>query len=582
MDFNYKQKYLKYKNKYLKLQSQLIGGANCPQTGFHQHISECEQDTLLMLVLYSDDFSERIQTIFDSITVDVDVDEFITECVAYAHKNSNEIFIPLQIQTDADKALFYEQGRLYIKNIYDRYNNEKKAFIPDDILVTSVSKGLRPVYDSSKVIEDIKIHDRHKLYRRDSINESLTCAYISHELTNLNIMEDMKESYSHNTHNSMEFHKLNNISLINYYLTNFIPNIPNLPDKRKRFLSNTNFHFIDVFLIRELYNSQNILDTIYGIVRNLNDLYSIIKFSRNLLGIDLMINEIEPKDLLTDDTIPSGHYVGFIKCNGQEKFYDNNSVSDVNILPDEIELDMDEPKGDTDKLKKFPDLYMQKEGPLTMDFNWRKYLLEKIEKIIDLTIPFFAGNIDVKKDINSIIDNILALYASMSDLFKPGSQKVGRDYLKTHLITNMNLYFVNELDEDHIRQQYISVNYDNIFKFYIMYENKRIFDLIIESMTDNNYTDMFFKFAELRNFKLISRLLEEVKFPLDIKLDCIDLITDDIFIQNYNKLHEDVIKVIVSYSGLPADFKTHLIDKATKMNQDLYAEFIKAEFIKKV
>ena len=47
---------LNYKNKYLKFKNELIGGANCPQVGFHQHISECLHDSFLMIVLYSDNF----------------------------------------------------------------------------------------------------------------------------------------------------------------------------------------------------------------------------------------------------------------------------------------------------------------------------------------------------------------------------------------------------------------------------------------------------------------------------------------------------------------------------------------------
>jgi hypothetical protein len=390
-------------------------------------------------------------------------------------------------------------------------------------------------------------------------------------------MEHMKESYSHNKHNASPLHELNNISLINYYLTNFIPDILNLPDKRKRFLSNKNFHFADVFLIKQLYNNQDIFMTIKDIHTNLQVLYDLIEKSRNLLGINLNISEIKSSDLLTNDELPSGHFVGFIKCNGQEKFYDNNTVSDVSVLPDEIELDMNEPKGDTDKLKKFPDLYMHKEGPLTMDFNWRKYLLEKImkcqEKLLQLLQSVFTGKINIK-DIDTIITNILAIFESMSDLFKPGSQKVGRQYLETHLITNINLYFVNEIDERNIKKQYISENLNNILKYYIIYENDRIFDLIIESITDDTYLNTFFNIAGIGNFKLIRRLLEEDKFPLKIKLECIDLIMEDIFNQKYDKLNEDIIKVIFSYSKLPADFKKYLIAKGTSMAQDLYVKFI--------
>ena len=566
----YKNKYLSLKDKYLKLKNNLVGGANCPQEGFYQHITECFNDSFLMIVLYSDGFSERIQTIFDNIPNDI----FLSDCVKYAYKNSNELFMPLQIQSDADKALFYEHGPEYIKNIFDRYHNEKKPFINDDISLTSIVKGLRPVYDSAKVVDEVELPDKHKLYRLDSVNQSLTCAYTSNELTNINIMEDLKQSYSHNIHNATSLHELNNISLINYYLTNFLPEGLHLPDKRKQFLSNINFHFIDIFLIKQLNHSTNIIMTISNIYRNLEELYNLIEKSDNLLGINISISDIKAEYLLGDDNLPSGHYVCFLKCNGQEKFYDNNRVSD--ILPDDIDFDIYEPESDIDRLKKFPKLYMKKEGPLMINFKWREYLLITIKKCQAKLIQLMQFiQMSIYRDNDVIINNILQIFESMSDLFKPGSNKIGREYLETQLIINISLYFVNELDEHHIREQFISANIANILKYYTMYENDRIFDLISESITDDMYLDIFFKVAGIRNLKLISRLLEEDKFPPDVKMECIDLIIGDIFNQPYDKSNEDVIKTVLSYSKLSADFKKYIIDKGTDMDQDDYVKYIK-------
>ncbi len=165
MDCNYKNKYLKYKNKYLALKQEqiLVGGANCPQVGFHQHIGECVQDAFLMIVLYSDNFSEHIQALFDSPSFNLE------ECMLAADRDpSNKLFLPIQI--DNLSSEIKRHSKEYIKNIFDRYTNEKLTFAEDEALLSLSSQrlGFRPVYAQPSIKPDAL----PRLQRRDSVNES--------------------------------------------------------------------------------------------------------------------------------------------------------------------------------------------------------------------------------------------------------------------------------------------------------------------------------------------------------------------------------------------------------------------------
>ena len=83
--YNYQNKYLKYKSKYLQLKNKinLRGGtkyddlvtklstksALCSHTSFRQHKGECWNDSIQMLMCFSDEIKEQVQTKLFNLTV---------------------------------------------------------------------------------------------------------------------------------------------------------------------------------------------------------------------------------------------------------------------------------------------------------------------------------------------------------------------------------------------------------------------------------------------------------------------------------------------------------------------------------
>ncbi len=537
---DYKQKYLKYKDKYLKLKNKyLIGGSNCPQVGFHQHINECWHDSFLMIILYSDNFSERLQRLFDSSNFNID------ECLRRHIELSEQIFIPIQIETSSKLQLlkFEENAKNYIKNIYERYKNEKRRFTESrlELSLSSDTENIRPVYAAPT---EIATRTLPKIARLDSINESLMCSYSSYELTNMNLLEHTKRTYSHNNHIGIYLHDLNNINLINYYLTNYMPHnifFPADDDMKKKFLYTKSFKLVEMFLIRDLQNIN--IDDFSAII---NEIYDKITFvesfikSTNLLGITLSVSS---RDLLEGIESVSNHMVAFMKCNGDEKFYDNNGVHDIDVgEPFEIPP---EPK-DTSKLVKYQDYYMKKQGDLMMKFEWKKYLLDVIAKCRS---KLFILNRSNSKDKPFIIKNIHDAFSSLSELFQPGPNKCGREYLDTHLITDMEFIFVNNI-EGNIKDEYISANIDNILRDYLFYTNDRVYDLvstILQKYPDSNlFQDVFFKLAQFENHTLLSKLIKDTKQSIELKFECIHTIINDILEQPHEQINENLIKVFMS------------------------------------
>jgi hypothetical protein len=306
---DYKNKYLKYKNKYLQLKNQLIGGtANCPQNGFHHHIDECAHDSFLMIALYSDNFSEHIQKLFDHPSFNIE------ECMAEADRNSsNHFLMPIQIEPETS-VQFHRYSKDYLQNIYERYKNEKLKYADEESLLalSSIRQRLRPIYAAPT--EPVKPRTLERIRRRDSINESLSCNYALNKITNINILEDRKKTYTHNKHARTYLHLLTNIGLINYYLTNYRPRSIYQSERdialdRKQFLSATPVNLYEIFLIDKLDTIDDV-DSLFGIMEQINmrlrDIFHLIS-EENVIGVNLdMYIKSQPEE--------SGHYVSFIKC----------------------------------------------------------------------------------------------------------------------------------------------------------------------------------------------------------------------------------------------------------------------------
>ena len=159
---DYKTKYLKYKNKYLQLKN-LNGGAKCPNIGHHQHLGECWHDSYTMIMLYSDDIGNYLQHIFD-LHQFANIDHLIKDLFSFGYENMPDYLLPFNIYKGnyRDRQMFEQTATSYIKNLYERYINEKREGIP----------------------KERELFDPKKIYRQDSTVPSLTCTLDIYQIAN--------------------------------------------------------------------------------------------------------------------------------------------------------------------------------------------------------------------------------------------------------------------------------------------------------------------------------------------------------------------------------------------------------------
>jgi hypothetical protein len=258
-----------------------------------------------------------------------------------------------------------------------------------------------------------------------------------------------------------------------------------------------------------------------------------------------------------------------MKCNGEEKFYDNNGVIDQGSGET---FEMPEQR-DTPKLVKYQDYYMKREGDLMMNFRWKKYILDAIIKCV----RNFDGLIkNMKIDGDLIKKTILQEFISLSALFQPGPKKCGRKYLETLLIAEITLIFVNKLKPDteaNDKEEYITANFDNIILHHLFYTNDRVYDLVSTVLqklyTEPNkesfevlFQNIFYKLAQFQNLKLLEKLVIDTKLPPQIRLECIQNILSDILDMPYEQYNEELIKTLLSGTTTNQEyvgFKKYLI-----------------------
>jgi hypothetical protein len=119
----YKNKYLKYKNKYLELKKIVGGGPYCPRFGLHQSEQACWHDSLLMILLYSDQIGPILQNFF-TLTL-----ESLLEMIRNHLHTNGYIQTILRNNTTLNKSNMYSYIQLclqYVNTVYSRYHNEKK------------------------------------------------------------------------------------------------------------------------------------------------------------------------------------------------------------------------------------------------------------------------------------------------------------------------------------------------------------------------------------------------------------------------------------------------------------------------
>ena len=165
---DYKKKYLKYKQKYLNLKGGKLCDI-CPLKGFNQHSGECWHDSFSMVILFTDDLSDNIQTVFNTWLQDESVID--TYFVNIFSDETRKILLPPNINELSDEIKYIIKS--YIISLYQRYKNEIKK------------------YDLDKFEAE-----KRRLVRKHSKDMSLECINYSFELKKINhIYKDI----NHNT-----------------------------------------------------------------------------------------------------------------------------------------------------------------------------------------------------------------------------------------------------------------------------------------------------------------------------------------------------------------------------------------------
>ncbi len=440
---NYKLKYLKYKKKYLELK----GGANCPKMGFFQHLTECWHDALTMILLFSDGLSEHVQKIFDETS---EYKFNLDDCMQYAIAHTPKYIRPINI-SDADNEIFMTYAKDYIRSIFERYENEKLSIIPFD----KIPPPLLPKPDftlpasvieaNKKLTQERKPIVKKSLYRRDSINQSLSCNYSIFKITKINNL--IKMAYKHKVHGGIIYHTLTSISLYNYFLLNYFPENLEFPDKTKKFIRLLPTSLLEKFNIQTLSIKPDLIDMLYdSIITSLDRLETDIN---NCIGIVLdIIPNFALDKIISHEPIQlsMAHAVAFMTCGGKEYFYDNNGVTPIDyhdfvLRPQDVELNPDEVYSDEDdELTKFNLAYRQQQKRLMVPFNWKKFLLKKIETT-KAELPKFK----ISRDMSKLRDLILGFSECFYGHNPDKRMTVGNNLLKSFFIEKFNIITIHDL-----------------------------------------------------------------------------------------------------------------------------------------
>ena len=500
---NYKEKYLKYKNKYLELK----GGANCPKMGFFQHLTECWHDALIMILLFSDGLSEHIQKILD----ETDTYKFnLDDCMKFANTHTPKYLKPINI-SESDNELFMQYAKDYIRSIFERYENEKLSIIPFDKipppLLPKPDFTLPPavIEANKKIAQAQKPIVKKSLYRRDSINQSLSCNYSIFKITKINNL--IKMAYKHKVHGGIIYHTITGISLYNYFLLNYFPENLEFPDKTKKFIRLIPTSLLEIFQIQILSIKPELLDMLFdSIITSLDRLGTDIN---NSIGIVLdIIPNFALDKIMSHEPIQlsMAHAVAFMNCGGKEYFYDNNGVIPIDyhdfvLRPQDVQLNPAEVySNEDDELTKFKLAYREQQKRLMAPFNWKKFLLKKIE-----TTKAELPKIKISRDISKLRDLILGFSECFYGHNPDKRMTVGNNLLKSFFIEKFNIItkhdLYNEDSYDFFTTPTLFVN--------SVYTNK---EAMIKLMAIDNLPQLVFSALQNNNTKLMDYITEHSKY----------------------------------------------------------------------
>ena len=558
----YEEKYLKYKKKYLELKEYLFlmngGVAACPKIGFHQHEGECWHDALATMLLFSDGISEIVQELFN-----VDNQQKLQ-----IHGNQLEQLkilpdtqIPLdllpinfEIEKIEEKKILITKVILYIRESYERFNNEKKPIpIPISKIATKTT--------------EIK---KNPLVRQPSIENSLICVKNMFAIVNHN--RNDKSAYDPKNHGGSITHLLGTLSIFSYFLLNK-PNI-----KPNYFLSSKLFSLYLIF-------SQS--KSIELVKMKLLEMQEYLKDTICVyIGTDYQFNKDnrkedykENEEKLVNEKI-QGHVQCFFKCGGIEKYYDDNGV---NVYRNK----------------------QKNEDILYIDFSWREYL--------NLIITEILGKIE-KGEVKE--DDIPKFYCKFSKMyFKPeyginydikNKSRIGQfifikktiyeqKTFERNLIDNFNIYII-EYNNPSLLLKIDRINYsdkdlNDCINYSISLQNLEIFNILLKKpnieqifdMTSNNNTVLHSVIINCINIKpneiidkeILTKLLSQtgINKTFNIKGSNLGLIPLTLLISLNSTYKLDLIKQLLAHPQIEECFANQdNTNKDTPLSLAIYEE----------
>ena len=178
------------------------GGAStvCPKVGFHQHIGECWNDSLMMILCYSNNICDSVQYFFNYITdikndtpnvpIYMIVEKIINMYDTPKHKSKYSFLCPNNIDPDNPEEfnMFKNHAIDYISNMYNRF-----------ILDQQRGDVTRP-----------------RLMYDKSMDTSLACAEANYNIANINLTA--KKMYNNESHTGTQINSIITVSCINYFI----------------------------------------------------------------------------------------------------------------------------------------------------------------------------------------------------------------------------------------------------------------------------------------------------------------------------------------------------------------------------
>jgi hypothetical protein len=199
------------------------------------------------------------------------------------------------------------------------------------------------------------------------------------------------------------------------------------------------------------------------------------------------------------------HAVAFMKCGGKEYFYDNNGVNaidyqDFEIRAPDVQLNAEEVFSDKDdELTKFRVRYREQQKRLMVPYNWKTFLLKKIE-----TTKSELAKIKTSRDISKLRDLILGFSECFYGHNPNKSMTIGNNMLKSFFIDKFNIITKHDLYNE---ESYNLFTAPTLFVNSV-YTNE---EAMKKLMTIENLPQLIFSALQNKNTKLMDYITEHSK-----------------------------------------------------------------------